>query len=333
VAIAITTIQQSQQSPTMKNFITTIIFLAVCAATMQAQQQPQNTQFMYNKLGYNPGFAGSQESPCITCIYRQQWLGLKGAPSLAIASFNMPLNNQRVGIGANLSRHTIGITTMYNADLAYSYRLRLGKGMLGLGVQGSLRSMEHNFDETIATQPKVEDGSIPAGSRSKFLFNFGTGLYYNTDQFYLGLSAPRLLENNVDYGDADVIISREVQHLYLMGGVAIPLNENLALKPQALLKYATGAPLDFDANLSLVIQNKYVAGLTYRFGGNQVDGTGESLDLLLAAQLTENIMFGVSYDITLSDVKEYSNGSIEASVRYCIGKAEGDKEYVNPRFF
>ncbi len=102
----------------MKNIITTIIFCTFGAAMLYAQQQPANTQFMYYKLGYNPGFAGSQESPCVTCIYRQQWLGLDGAPSMAIATFNMPLNNQRVGIGANLYRHTIGITTMYNLDLA-----------------------------------------------------------------------------------------------------------------------------------------------------------------------------------------------------------------------
>ncbi|MCU0345793.1 MAG: type IX secretion system membrane protein PorP/SprF [Saprospiraceae bacterium] len=318
----------------MKNIITTFIFLVVCFATVHAQQQPHNTQFMNYRLGYNPGFAGSQEAPCITCLYRQQWLGLDGAPSTAVASFNMPLNNQRVGIGANLMRYSIGITTTYNADLAYSYRVRLGKGMLGIGVQGSLRSMEQDFGKTTATQPKAEDGSIPAGTRSKLLFNFGTGLYYNTEKFYLGLSAPRLLENNVDYTDSDIIISREVQHLYLMGGVSLPINETLALRPQGLLKYAAKAPVSFDANLSLVVQNRYIVGATYRTGGNQVDGIGESVDLLLSAQLTSNINFGISYDITLTDIKDRSNGSIEASVRYCLGKAEGgEKEYVNPRFF
>lgn len=86
--------------------------------------------------------------------------------------------------------------------------------------------------------------------------------------------------------------------------------------------------------MSLLVQNRYIAGLTYRLGGDKKDGTGESLDLLLGAQLTDNLMFSVSYDLTLSDIKTYSNGSIEAAVRYCIGKAsEGDKEFENPRFF
>ncbi len=317
----------------MKNIITAFIFCLLGTAVLHAQQQPHNTQFMYYKLGYNPGFAGSQESPCITCIYRQQWLGLDGAPSMAIATFNMPLSNQQVGLGVNLFRHTIGITTMYNMDMAYSYRVRLGNGMLGLGVMGSLRSLEQDFQKTTATQPKEEDGSIPGGLRSKFLFNFGTGLYYSNDKFYLGLSAPRLLRNNTDFADSDIVISREVQHLYLMGGWTIPLSESLALKPQALLKYASNAPIDFDANVSLLIANKYGVGVTYRLGGNKENGNGESVDLLLAAQVSDHIMFGVSYDMTISDIKDYSNGSIEATVRYCIGKVEEGKEYVNPRFF
>lgn len=317
----------------MKNFIFTIIFFFAALSIASAQQQPHNTQFMYYKLGYNPGFAGSQESPCVTCIYRQQWLGLDGAPSMAIASFNMPVANQRVGIGANMYRHTIGITTMYNIDGAYAYRVRLGNGMLGMGLQASIRSMEHDFQKTTSTQPKADDPSIPASTRDKFLFNVGAGAYYDSDRFYFGLSVPRLLKNNIDYADSDVIISREVQHVYMMGGLTFPLNETLKLQPQALFKYVSGAPIDLDANVNLLIQNRYVIGMTYRLGGDKTSGLGESLDLLLAAQLNRNLMFSFSYDLTLSNIRDYTTGSVEASLHYCIGKPDPAREYVNPRFF
>jgi len=113
----------------------------------------------------------------------------------------------------------------------------------------------------------------------------------------------------------------------------IPLNQQLKLQPQALLKYVGKAPVDLDGNVNLIIQDRYIVGMTYRLGGNKISGTGESLDILLAAQLTNNLLFGVSYDYTLSDMKDYSTGSIEASVHYCIGKAGPGKDYVNPRFF
>jgi type IX secretion system PorP/SprF family membrane protein len=317
----------------MKKILTATIISLIAISATQAQQQFQNTQFMYYKLGYNPAYAGSQETPFISAIYRQQWLGLDGSPASMALTFNMPLMNQRVGVGANLYRQTIGITNIYNLDMAYAYRTRLGRGMLGIGVMGSIRSMEQDFQLTTATQPKIDDASIPDGTVNKFLFNFGAGLYYNSENFYLGVSVPRLLENNIDFASADVFISREVQHVYLMGGLVIPLNQQLKLQPQALLKYVGKAPVDLDGNVNLIIEDRYIVGMTYRLGGNKISGTGESLDILLAAQLTNNLLFAVSYDYTLSDLKDYSTGSIEASVHYGIGKAGKGKDYVNPRFF
>jgi type IX secretion system PorP/SprF family membrane protein len=316
----------------MKNILFLLAFLAI-GLTAQAQQQPHNTQFMYYKMGYNPGYAGSQESACVSCIYRQQWLGLDGAPSMQALSFNMPLSNQRVGAGANLYRHTIGITSMYNLDLAYAYRVRMGRGMLGIGLQGSVRSIENDFQKTTATQDKTQDESIPANAESKFLFNFGAGLYYSSERFYLGASVPRLLENNLDFDSDDVFVSREVQHVYLMGGVSLPVGPAIKLQPQALFKYVGKAPVDFDANLNVIFSDRYIAGITYRVGGDKTNSIGESIDLLIAAQLTNQLMLGMSYDITLSDIKTYGTGSVEVSLHYCLGGPAGDKEYVNPRFF
>ena len=319
----------------MKNIISTIL-LAVCFLPFvsEAQQQPHNTQFMYYKLGYNPAFAGSQDAPCVSCIIREQWLGLEGAPSTQALTFNMPLMNQRVGIGANVMRHTIGITTMYDVDAAYAYRVRLGQGMLGIGVQGSIRSLTNNFNETVAIQSKTGDTTIPGNNENKFSFNFGAGLYYNSNRFYIGASAPRLLENSIDFNSNDNVISREVQHIYLMTGYTIEASEDLKIRPQALFKYAENAPVDADINVNFLIQDKFLAGLTYRRGGNKIDERiGESLDLLFGAQLTESLMFGFSYDFTLSDIRDYSSGSIEASLHYCFGGMSPNSNFDNPRFF
>ena len=53
---------------------------------------------------------------------------------------------------------------------------------------------------------------------------------------------------------------------------------------------------------------------------------------MLGAQISSHVFFGLSYDITLSEIKDYSNGSVEGVVRYCIGQSEGE-DIVNPRFF
>ncbi len=310
-----------------------VLLAGLLPLTCLAQQEPHNTQFMYFKQGYNPGFAGSNASPCISAIYRKQWIGLDGAPENQVLTFNMPLENQRIGIGANASRYSLGITTATTLDLVYAYRIRWGKGMLGLGLQGSVRSLENDFQRTRGIQPIETDPSVPASQESRFLFNFGTGVYYSTEGFYLGASVPRLLANNINFGSDDVVISREVQHFYLMGGFVLPLSAKISLQPQALLKFVNHAPVDVDANLTFIFNDRVYVGGTYRAGGNTENTLGESIDFLLGIQLSRHLFLGTSYDYTLSDLRDFNDGTIEVVLQYCIlGKTE-EGETQNPRFF
>lgn len=311
-----------------------ILFAFGCVA-LTAQQEPLNTQFMYNKLNYNPGFAGAKETTCLTAIHRSQWLGLEGAPTYQAFNANIPLVNQRVGVGLNVTRHTVGITENLAADGSYAYRVRAGRGDLGIGVQASVMSFTQNFRDSriTTTQGASIDPSVPTTQEQKFLFNAGAGLYYSSTRFYAGISVPRLIGNNLEFGDDNAVISRQMQHVYFMAGYAFELNDNLAAQPQLLLRYVDGAPLDADLNLSVLFSEVFVAGVTYRLGGAKASAYGESFDALIAIYPSENLMFGVSYDFTLTDIRNASSGSIEAAVQYCIGgKSEGD-EYINPRFF
>jgi len=318
----------------MKNIFTLIIFFFCGVFALNAQQDHHNTQFFYFKQGYNAAYAGSREAFCMSAIYRKQWIGIDGAPESQILTFSVPLFNQRVGVGGNITRTTVGVTENITVDGVYSYRLRLGRGYLGIGLQASLRSLRNNFQDPRiqATQPVIADNSIPTTSQQKLLFNVGAGLYYSTDKFYFGVSSPRFLQNNIDFNSEDAIISRETSHYYIMGGVTLRLNDNLRLRPQTLIKYVENAPLDADINMSLIILDRYVFGGTYRLGGSTTTGAGESLDILMGMQITPNLLFGISYDVTLSELRDYNTGSIEATVQYSAGKSEGE-EYINPRFF
>lgn len=316
----------------MKNFLTLLLLLS-CSCVAWSQQEDQFTQFMYHKMGFNPAYAGSNETPCISILARNQWLGLEGAPETQLLTFNMPLSNQRIGIGATISRHTIGITERFTADAVYSYRIRMGRGTLGIGVQGSVRLLRSNFLKAEATQPVGTDQAIPVGIQSKYVPNFGAGIYYGSKRFFFGVSVPRLLQNNIDLADGGGVLSKEVSHLYIMGGILFDISETVQLQPQLLLKYVKGAPFDGDANFNFIFSEKFTAGLSYRLGGSKKSGIGESLSLVFGAQITDDILFGLSYDYTLSELRNYNSGSVEGMLRYSIGGRSKGEDFVNPRFF
>ena len=316
----------------MKNYFT-ILYCLLLVGPLLGQQQAQYTQFVYNKLALNPGYAGSDEAIALTALYRTQWIGLEGAPTSQVLSFNAPLLNRRIGLGLLLSRHSIGISEQLTAEATYAYRVRLGKGSMGIGLQASVRrfGMDYTDSRLKATQNISSDGGIAVGDVSRTLLNFGVGVYYHTSKFYIGGGIPRLIRNSIDFNELSGVLAREVEHGYLMTGLLMELGDFVALRPQLLLKYAPQLPMDAELNLSLILAERFTFGATYRLGGGSED-IGESIDVLLAAQLTRELLFGLSYDITMSELKDYNNGSIEAVLRYYVGHPEGD-DIINPRFF
>jgi type IX secretion system PorP/SprF family membrane protein len=317
----------------MKNSLTLLIFLLI-AALAHGQQDEHYTQFMHYKLGYNPAYAGSTGGTRITVMGRNQWLGLDGAPQTQLITFNMAaLQSRMLGVGASVVRQTIGISDRYTLEGNYAYRFRMGNGHLGLGLSASVRMIRIDFNRARATQPIETDAAIPGSFQSRFVPNFGFGVYYNTENFYFGFSAPRLLANSIDLSDDGGTLTKEVSHFYGMTGFIIPLGDNVKMQPHILLKYVQGAPFDTDVNTNITFMDKFTVGASYRVGGSKTSPIGESVSFLTAAQVSKNILFGLAYDYTLTELRNYNSGSVEAFIHYIIGGDDAGAIYENPRFF
>lgn len=296
-----------------------------------SQQEAQFTQFMYNKLALNPAYAGSNDVACISCLHRSQWMGFEGAPSSQVLNFNSPFFKKRVGMGVSISHDAIGPTETWGAALSYAYRIPVATGNLAVGLQGSLRGYQVNWDETRATHTGDED--IPTGITRRVLPNFGVGVYFNTDKYYLGISSPALLGNDLSYSTltSNQDFGVEQMHLYLMMGYVFDLSPNVKLKPAALAKYTRNTPFDLDLNATFIFMDKLWTGLSYRLGGAMDDSLGESIDLLLQYQLTPVLRGGLAYDFTLGKIRNQSSGTFELNLEYCF--IPKDDRLTNPRFF
>lgn len=314
----------------MKNLTLYLVgFLLLTAGALSAQQDAQYTQFMYNKLGFNPGYAGAVESTNAQVVVRQQWLGLNNAPSSQIATFNTPITSNGTGVGARLSRVTVGLEQQYQVEGAYAYRVPIGRGSrLGLGISASARYFNIEYQDARPVQGGGQDIAIPGATESKVLPNFGAGIYVDGLNYYVGISIPRLLQNDIDLGSEETIISREARHFYFMGGLKFKVNENLRLEPQMLAKYVTGAPFDADFNVTAYVGTSIFGGLSYRLGGN---GAGESASVLFGTYVSDHISLCMAYDLGLSDLKSSQSGSVELVVGYSFGGRSTGTGVVDPR--
>lgn len=313
------------------------LLIACCIFTMlgnaKCQQQQMYTQYMYNKMAINPGYAGHDKYLGFTALIRDQWNGVPGAPEAQHLSVNLPTIGKSVGVGFNLNRQSIGISKAITVSGIYAYKFNLGTGLLSMGLEISGRSLVMDFtdDRLIATQGLEFDPSIPNEKMSLNSLNAGYGIYFNTNNFYLGMSAPRLIKSDLDF-DNNNFVSQEVRHLYIMGGASFVLTDALSLTTQSLLKFAEQSPWDADLSATLTLEEKYNFGLNYRFGGAFGD-VGESMALILTFQLSDQLMMGISQDFTLSKLRRFDNGSIELFAHYAFGKKKEKVVVINPRYF
>lgn len=320
----------------MMRYIVSIAFLFFLSLSTQAQQEHQFTQFMYNKVYYNPAFAGSRGVPSITALYRNQWLGFDGSPISQLASFETPMSNQNAGIGFLIGNYNIGIMNSWQATLSYNYNIKFSENSgLRLGLSGSLRTLNIDFSDPDAIIRQPGDNSINTGDQTNYSGNFGIGGVLEFNKFHIGVSSPFIFPNEIGQNDGQSSIAEYATHIYGIIGARPNLTENIVLQPTVILKYVQNAPFDFDANLSFLFNDVFLLGSSYRYGGT---GFAESIDFNMFYQIVPTFGIGAAYDVHLDEVSELGTGSLEFLARFDFGGGAGgaggsNNILENPRYF
>lgn len=295
-----------------------IIVFAFVSFGIQAQQDAQYTQYMYNTVGVNPAYAGNRGALSITGLHRSQWVGLDGAPETQTLSINTPFKDSRVGLGLSFSNDIIGPTEEQYLNIDFSYTIPTSEeGRLSFGIKGVANFLK--FDHTKLTH--VPDVNLQ--SFSKFQPNFGVGAYYHSaDKWYLGISAPNILETN-HYDNSISNLGKERMNYYLIGGYVFDLSSNIKLKPAVLFKHVTGAPLQADLSANIMFNEKFIIGGAYRWDA--------AFSGMAGFQMNKKLFLGYGYDMDSTELSGFNSGSHEIILRF---ELFNDKDkLISPRFF
>ena len=292
----------------MKNILT--ILLAVFFGTAAfAQSEAQFTHFMYNKLAYNPGYTGSKGALDVLGIYRKQWSGIDGAPATASFSAHAPFADGRNALGVAFLGDEIGKVKTSAFDLMYAYRIPVSpKAKLSLGLQGRIEQAKLRWSQ--ADPLDLTDVLIPNTDETAFAPNFGLGAYFYAENYFVGLSVPRLLKNALYLDRSEQVEKEAYMTYYLNAGTMVKISPKLKAIPSFLVTYNAHAPVDLDLNANFLFMDKFIAGLNYRLG--------DSVDALIGMQIENGIRFGVAMDFTTSELEKFTNGSFEIMMGYTL---------------
>ena len=235
----------------------------IISTTLVAQQDAQYTQYMYNTSTINPAYAGSRGLLSFTGLYRDQWVGLDGAPRTLNFTLNTPLT-QRLGFGLSATSDEIGPSdeTTVAVDLAYAIPLNEKDLKFAFGLKGGANFLNVNFDELTIFNPSDPQRNNIVNRITPIV---GLGGYLYTDKWYFGVSTPNILKTN-HYEDNVVADVTERLHFYGVAGYVFNISENLKFKPAALVKAVEGAPLAIDVTGNFLIKKFLTLGAAYRFG-------------------------------------------------------------------
>jgi len=296
-------------------------------SNVSAQYDAMFTQYMFNEMFINPAYAGYKDALSITALHRQQWVNFEGRPITTSVTVHSPLYKGSMGLGLSYLNEKIGVLNRNLIYVSYAYRAKVSeKGRLCFGVMGGIHIQNEKLGELDVTDP--DDPYFSANSENVITPNFGFGILYHTDKFYVGLSIPRLIDDNVTMGSYGSVIKNisfkpKNFHYYLTVGRAFEINEAFTLKPQLMLKAVINSPLQFDINLNALIKKRLWLGVSYR---SLADISG-----IVGVYVVPQFMISYSYDYSLSKINTVSSGSHEIALSYLF--AYKGKKIANPRYF
>jgi len=306
----------------MKKAILVSVFITVAILRSFGQQDAMYSQYMFNQLIINPAYAGNHEVINSNLLFRDQWVGIDGAPVTQTFSVDAPLHKDKVGVGLTVYNDKIGITKKTGVYFEYAYRIKFKNSILALGLQGGVSHLRANYTDVQYTNTNNLNDVAFSQDLNEFAPNFGTGLFYNTDRFYFGLSVPYLMRKSM-FQKQNVQGYRQYQHYFLTTGYVFDINPDVKIKPSLLVKYVEGAPLELDVNANVWFYDRLSLGASYR--------TGDSFDALLEIQLNDQIKIGYAFDYTLTELQKYNYGSHELMLKYEFTFNKG--RIISPRYF
>lgn len=292
--------------------------LLALGAPLRAQQDPNWTQYMFNRMLISPAFAGHHEATNFTFAGRTQWVGIEGHPTSFSLAFSKPTPKLRGSIGAYVLGDRIGPFSGVELKLVYAYRFTLNErdDYVQLGLSGGF--INRSLDGTNWRPPQsINDPVLQNAVVNAFAPDLGFGATYvghdagRSEKYYIGLGINHLLEPALtELTNSGA--TRVTRHIALTGGYRIDLARRISLQPSMLLRLA-GSQWQVDLNANLTV-SPMVFGLSYRLE--------DAVSALVGFQASSRLFVAYSYDYPTSRLGPATSGSHEVVISYTL-----------PRFF
>jgi len=310
----------------MKAFfkILILVLVTVVTQTLMAQQLPQFTQYMYNTISINPAYAGSRETLAIVGLHRNQWAGFPGAPTTQTLSVHSPLRNENVGLGFSLINDELGFENFVYMYGDFSYTIKLNEiSKLAFGIKAGFTAFSVDNELYTSNSNNSKDQLI-GNIENRWIPNMGAGVMWLWERGYLGLSAPRLINNNYTKDGSYKALERV--SYYFTGGYVFNIGLTTKFKPSFMVKATNGATLSTDLSANFLFFEKLWLGAAYR-----INNTAGALGFMTDFQILRDWRIGYTFELPTSEIRPYTHGTHEFILMFEVFNPR--RRVTSPRYY
>ena len=289
--------------------VTYIILLVMITVSsgLQGQQLPHYTQYMFNDFVINPAIAGIHDFYQIRTNHRFQWVGLTDPPLTNSIAFYGPHAKLDMGYGGYVYNDVTGPTSRTGITGSYAYNIAITRDIrLSMGISASM--MQFRIDGTQLNPRDVSDPALLNMVSTSYLPDAGIGVYMYAEEFYVGLSAAQLLNNNLKIFDNRNGLNRLKTHINLTGAYRFQVDRDWVLEPSVMIKGTAPKELSSDVTARAEWKKMLWGAVAYRHH--------ESIGILLGYSYEKMLSFGYAYDIGISTLRKYNTGTHEIMIGY-----------------
>jgi type IX secretion system PorP/SprF family membrane protein len=287
----------------------------------RAQQLPLYSQYTAIPYLYNPAFAGQTEDVNVGLLHRAQWKGIPGAPTTSLLTADGPIAEKNIGLAATLFQDVTDITQRLGFYTSYSYNLKINEDQKVLfGLSLGFAQQRIDFSNSI-----IRDDNDPMlmyrQNLRKNYVDATLGVAYAWKTLEVGLSAPQLIGNKLEYVNTNSSSYYYMaRHLVFSAKYAFDVNkeQEMTVYPLVLLRYAKGAPVQYDINAVFDWKKYGWAAITYK--------SNYAVGINIGVRLNNTLRAGYAYDFTVNTIKNYAGGAHEFFLGYTFGKRGGSDE-------
>jgi len=319
----------------MRVIFTLALFLS--GGFLLAQQRSQYSQFALNNYLQNPAITGIEDYTDVRLGFRNQWVGVEGAPRTFYLSAHMPINKKNISTEVNFKmrnghkvktivkradkskNHKIkphhglgflaeadksGALTRTGLNLTYAYHLPVSR-TIKIAGGASAGLLNYNINTQSIYMDNTQDPALYNEALKSTQLDLGLGIWAYSKNFFGGFSASQLAAKKRNFiPEASVSHQSGLQpHYYISGGYRIDVSPFLALVPSFLTKMAPPSPISTDINLKAVYNDRISIGGTYR--------KDDAFSVMAGFNINSIVGIGYAYDATTSELNQFSHGSHE----------------------